>query len=262
VRAWGTFEHVPRFHNNYVGVRNRFALLSEAYSYATFEDRIKATSYFMEEALNFAHAHADRLKQITAAADAEALVGRAQATRAAIRTGGMIEILMGEVEEEVNPVNNRPMSRRVNVSKPEMMLDRLWFSPTWHEEVPAAYYIPAKADKALDLLRAHGIQMRQATAPASGLEQFVITSNTTRPGGRGGGPSIDTGTHELRTINGYWQPAAAPLPAGMWEVPMDQPLARLAFILLAPTSDDGVLTWNFLDELLTQSSNYPILRRR
>jgi hypothetical protein len=262
VRSWGTFEHVPRFHNNYVGMRNRFALLSEAYSYATFEDRIKATNYFIEEALNFAHTHADRLKQIVAAADAEALVGRAQATRAAIRTGGLIEILMGEVEPEINPNTKRNMNRRVNVSKPEMMFDRLWFSPTWNEDVPAAYYVPAKAEKALELLRAHGIRLQPANAPASGLEQFVITSNTTRPGGRGGGPSIDTGTHELRTVSGYWQPSTAALPAGTLEVPMDQPLARLAFILLAPTSDDGLLNWNFLDELLTTGANYPILRRR
>ena len=62
-RTWGTFEHVPRFHNNYVGLRNRFALLSEAYAYATFEDRIKATNYFVEEALAFAHQHADRIKK-------------------------------------------------------------------------------------------------------------------------------------------------------------------------------------------------------
>jgi hypothetical protein len=260
VRAWGTFEHVPRFHNNYLGLRNRFALLSEAYSYATFEDRIKATSYFVEEALNFAHTHAERLKQMTAAADADPLAGRAQATRAAMRTGGLIQILMGEVEEEINPVNNGRMSRRMNVSRPEMMLDRLWFSPTWHEDVPAAYYVPANADKALELLRAHGVQMRQGAAPASGLEQFVITSNTTRAGR---GASIDTGTHQLRTIQGYWQPATAALPAGAWEVPMDQPLSRLAFILLAPTSDDGVLTWNVLDDLLAANDkSYPILRRR
>jgi hypothetical protein len=44
---------------------------------------------------------------------------------------------------------------------------------------------------------------------------------------------------------------------------MDQPLARLAFILLAPTSDDGVLTWNFLDDqLAANDKSYPILRRR
>ena len=68
-REWRTFEHVPRFHNNYVGLRNRFALLSEAYAYATFEDRIKATNYFIEEALNFAHQNAARLKKAVADAD-------------------------------------------------------------------------------------------------------------------------------------------------------------------------------------------------
>ena len=31
---------------------------------------------------------------------------------------------------------------------------------------------------------------------------------------------------------------------------MNQTLARLAFYLLAPTSDDGLVTWNLLDELL------------
>jgi hypothetical protein len=42
---WNSFEALPRYHNSYVGLRNRFALLSEPYAYATFEDRIKATNY-------------------------------------------------------------------------------------------------------------------------------------------------------------------------------------------------------------------------
>jgi hypothetical protein len=256
IRAWATFEHVPRFHNNYVGLRNRFALLSEAYSYATFADRVAATTYFVEEALAFAHQHADRLKQIVAAADAESIVGRPLATRAALATGGLVEILMGEVEEETNPVNGAVMNRRRDVSRPEMMLDRLWFAPTWLEDVGAEYYVPAEATKALDLLRAHGIRLRQLTAPEAGLDRFVITSNVARPG-RGG---IDFGTHELRTIGGYWLPAQAAAPAGSWAVPMDQPLARLAFALLAPTSDDGLLTWNVLDEMLAGGA-YPILRK-
>src|SRR5690606_35544140 len=38
-RGWYTFDHRPRFNNHYVGLRNRIAILSEAYSYATFPDR-------------------------------------------------------------------------------------------------------------------------------------------------------------------------------------------------------------------------------
>ena len=40
------------------------------------------------------------------------------------------------------------------------------------------------------------------------------------------------------------------MPAGAWVVPMNQPLARLAFYLLAPTSDDGLTAWNYLDDVL------------
>ena len=31
-RRWETFDHRPRFNNNYIGLRNRFALLSEAFA--------------------------------------------------------------------------------------------------------------------------------------------------------------------------------------------------------------------------------------
>ena len=259
-RAWGTFEHVPRFHNNYVGMRNRFALLSEAYSYATFEDRIKATNYFLQETLAFAHTNAKRLQAAVAAADKENVIGRELATRAQKKTGGMIEILMGEVEQEVNPVSGRNMNRRVNVSKPEQMVDRLWFEPTKTEDVPAEYYVPESAAASLELLRAHGIQLRRLTAPVRGVEQFGITSNTQRPAGN----SIDLGTHGLRILDGAWAAAAdVTVPAGSWAVPMNQPLARLAFYLLAPTSDDGLVTWNFLDDKLGADVKvYPITRKK
>jgi hypothetical protein len=48
------------------------------------------------------------------------------------------------------------------------------------------------------------------------------------------------------------------------EVRMDQPLARLAFYLLEPASDDGLVAWNVLDEQLQDASvkQYPILRAK
>jgi hypothetical protein len=46
---WRTFDHRPRFGNNYVGLRNRIAILSEAYSYLDFQSRVAATSAFVEE---------------------------------------------------------------------------------------------------------------------------------------------------------------------------------------------------------------------
>jgi hypothetical protein len=44
---------------------------------------------------------------------------------------------------------------------------------------------------------------------------------------------------------------------------MTQPLARLAFYLIEPRSDDGLVTWNFMDDQLTADPKvYSILRSR
>ena len=253
-RAWSTFEHVPRFHNNYVGMRNRFGLLSEAYSYATFEDRIKATSAFLEGALTFAHQHAARLKKACEDADKESIVGKSEATRARIRQGGLVDILMGEVEDETNPNNGAVMNRRKNVVRAEPMIDMLWFEPAATEMAPAEYYVPAGAGKVLDLLRAHGIRMRQARHPIAGVERFAIAGNTTAQSFEG---------HAMRRLDGAWHAAAGvAAPAGTWIVPLNQPLARLAFYLLEPMSDDGVVTWNALDDLLKDAATYPVSRKR
>ena len=258
-RAWATFSHLPRYHNNYVGLRNRFALLSEAYAYLTFADRIKATNAFLDEGLAFAHQHAAQLKRLCDEADTESIVGKTLATRATFKRGGAVDILMGEVEEEKNPVDGGRMYRRKNVSRVEPMVDMLWFDATLSEDVPSEYFVPATATKVLDLLRAHGIRLRPVTAPIRGVEQFSITENTARP------PSSnpDFFNHAVRSLQGRWDAAPeAAAPAGSWAVAMNQPLARLAFYLLAPTSDDGVVYWNDLDEALKDAKVYPILRKR
>jgi hypothetical protein len=257
-REWRTFEHVPRFHNNYVGMRNRFALLSEAYAYATFEDRIKATNYFMTAALDFAHANAGRLKKAVADADKETVAGAVLATTSRLKRGGMVDILMGEVETEKNPNNGADMCRRKDVVHSEPMVDMRWFEPATTETAPSAYFLPSTATKAIDMLKMHGVQMRDASAASlsSGtLEGFAITAATAGQNFEG---------HAMRRLEGTWS-AVKPdaVPAAKWlEVPMNQPLARLAFYLLEPASDDGLVAWNYLDDELKDAKAYPIFRKR
>lgn len=252
-REWQTFEHVPRFNNNYIGMRNRFGILSEAYSYATFEDRIKATNRFLEEILTFAARNASRIRTATEAADRERLVGKALAVRARHHRGGMIEVLMGETEEDKNPISGGIMRRRKNVSKPEQMVDVTTFEPSATEVVPAAYYVPRAATAALDLLRAHGIVMQDLRGRAGNVEQFVIEGSRTQ----------SFQQHDMRILEGKWQRSTERLaPADYVVVPMNQPLARLAFYLLEPMSDDGLTNWNAFDKLLADAKTHPVLRRR
>jgi len=252
-REWRTFEPGARFHNNYVGMRNRFALLSEAYAYATFEDRVKATNYFMEGALDFAHKNAARLKKVIADADKQKIVGTSLATTGRLKRGGNLEFLMGEVEAVKNPVNGADMCNRKNGVKPEQMVDMMWFEPATTETVPAAYYIPLTATKAIEVLKAHGIQMKEMML-AGDVYGFGITANSAGQNFEG---------HVMRRVEGTWSVKPDMKPGvKFWEVRMDQPLARLAFDLIEPASDDGLVAWNFLEDELKDAKIYPILRRK
>jgi hypothetical protein len=67
----------------------------------------------------------------------------------------------------------------------------------------------------------------------------------------------------MRALTGKWDTVEQALPAGSLVVPMDQPLARLAFILFDPRSDDGFMAWNILDAVLGTTpapQYYPVLR--
>jgi hypothetical protein len=109
----------------------------------------------------------------------------------------------------------------------------------------------------IDRLEAHGIKYSLTTKEtAFSGERYKIATNT-----------IETreyqGTHKARTITGAWEAATQTLPAGSVVVPMDQPLARLLFILMDPRSDDGFMWWNILDPVLGLTpapAYYPVLR--
>jgi hypothetical protein len=252
-RGWYTFDHRPRFNNNYLGLRNRFAILSEAYSYLTFEDRIRATSRFVEEILDFAAAHATPIREHVARADAAPVAGRAFAVRAEFERSGPVDILMGAVVEERNPFTGAVMLRRADVSRPERMWEYGTFRPTEFERAPAAYLLPAGLGDIVDRLHAHGV--RTTVLPEDrtlSLERFRIDSTTVSP-------REFQGRRE-RTVFGAWEPATLRVPAGTHVLAMDQPLARLAFHLLEPRADDGFHNWALFDPALEGASHAPVLR--
>jgi hypothetical protein len=255
-RRWATFDHRPRFNNNYVGLRNRIAILSEAYSYATFEDRIKATSRFVEENLNYAHAHAPAIRRLIEEADRTTVIGTRLPLRAEMeRAPDLVEILMGDVVEEAHPYTGQRILRRADVRKPEQMAEYGTFKGTVIERVPSAYFVPPNLRAALDRLRAHGIAMTPLDgATTMPVEEFRIDSNDVSP--------REFEKHKERTLGGSWAPAERQLPAGTLRVDMSQPLARLAFYLIEPRSDDGLANWNVLDDVLGEAKVYPILRTR
>ncbi|HEY2825881.1 MAG TPA: M14 family metallopeptidase [Gemmatimonadales bacterium] len=252
-RGWFTFDHRPRFNNNYVGLRNRVAILSEAYAYASFEDRISATRWFVNEILDYARVHTSQIRRTVAHADSVSVVGTDLALRADLQRGDSVTILLGEVDEQRNPYTGRIVWIRKNVVHPEQMPEWGTFKATESTKAPSAYFVPPDLAPAINSLDDHGITYTRLTAESSrNVERFVIDSSS-QAGNEFQG-------HRERTLFGHYESASVTLPVGTVMVSVAQPLGRLAFTLLEPRSDDGLVDWNQLDRALAGQKYYPIVR--
>jgi len=256
-RVWSTVEDLPRYSHNYWGLRNRFGILSETYSYLTFKDRVATDTRFLEEVLSYASATAAKIKKAIEDAENRPFIRQQVSLRSKLkRSDQMVEILMGETEDEINPYTGRTMLRRLDVHKPEKMWEEAAFEATDSERVPSTYYLPAPLTVAVERLQAHGVKVERLAQPTAllQLEEFQIGTNTAT--------AQAFENHKERSVTGKYAPVERSLPAGTYRVQMNQPLARLAFYLLEPRSNDGLMTWNFLDDVIKDGKVYPILRTR
>jgi hypothetical protein len=259
--VWRTFDHRPRFGTTYVGLRNRIAILSEAYSYLDFAGRVRATEAFVEEIMGYVAANATEIRRLTNQADASTVAGLPpQGVSFALAPASPADILVGAVEKRTNPRSGREMVAMIESrAVPTRMLDAHSFAATATRPVPREYVVPARADNlhrtVAASLRLHGIAFREtADAATRDLDQFIVrrVQRAERPFQN----RLET------TAGGEWATAALTLPAGSLIVPTAQPLGRLVFYLFDPESDDGLGTWNILAPGLQVGATHPVARIR
>jgi len=307
-RAWSSDAELakPRYTSTYFGVRNKLGILVETYSYASFEDRIKANYWFLEEVIGFAVTNGETVRAAVASAESESVIGKQLAVRQKLfKMPEPVQVVTAQTVSERNPyVPDRPMRVRVpGGEKTEMMGHYATTEPTETSLAPRAYVMPLTAaapaaattppaappgaprggqggppgpgmgmgrggqpagspttramNSVIDRLEAHGIKYyrTEKDMPFKG-ERFAIETSALAD-------REYQGTHKMRTLTGKWEDTEQTIPAGSLVVPMDQPLARLAFILFDPRSDDGLMAWNILDPVLSATpapQYYPVLR--
>ena len=265
--AWRTFDCRPRFVTNGVGLRNRVAILSEAYSYLSFGRRIEVTEAFVETLLAQVARRASEVKSLIDDLDRDTVAAGSRGTLGPLGTSGRLTpfsagaspILIGDVESQINPRSGRTMTvMKETVARLQLMQEYGFFAPVDAIVAPRAYAVVADGTGAAERIRAllalHGIRTERVASPrAVGAEAVV-------PGGIARSERAAQGHEEIRLVNSRRERRTLSLPTGSLIVPMDQPLARLAFHLLEPTSDDGVVTWNVLDDWLAEGRDVPIFR--
>jgi hypothetical protein len=244
-RQWRTVPPTPRFGTHYVGLRNRLAILSESYSYAPFKDRVLASRGFVLGICEHAAAHKGRIAELldaarTTASDkvvlqhAPAPVGRPHA-------------LLGFVEEVKG-------GRRVATDKPKVYEVQYMGGtrPTVEVRRPYAYLLPATLTGPLENLRRHGIQLEKVSR-ARGVEVEVYRVDKVERA-----PSFQK--HRPVSVQVRARKEKRRVEAGAVLVKTAQPLGPLAAYLLEPHSADGLVTWNFFDDVLEAGKDFPVLR--
>ncbi len=263
--VWRTFDHRPRFGNNYAGLRNRIAILSEAYSYLDFKGRIDVTAAFVEEIFRSAAANAPRILALTAQADRQLT---APVAARPLQFGvdfenralpDKVDILVGDVKKQLNPRSGKEMLQMTDMAVPVPMKDYGVFAATSSRSLPDGWLIPraiaenGRLAAALDRLRWHGIRMQTVAADTQVMVERFLISDVVRS------ERAFQGHRETR-LRGALQKAQLSVASGSIFIPANQPLARLAFYLIEPESDDGLVAWNIIDEGLASGEAYPIYR--
>lgn len=249
-RGWYTFDHRPRFGTNYMGLRNRFAILSEAYAYASFEDRVRVTLEFVEAIGDYAWQHAASIRAAVAEADAQEVAGTQHGVAATYARTGPVDILMGGVYEATHPYTGEPVLVQADTVFVESMPEFGTFRATETVTAPAAYFVPDTLQAVLGRLAAHGIQTRVLAEPVVlDAQAFRVDSVQTAE-------RVYQG-HQAVSVWGEYRSEQVTVPPGTVVVPTAQPLGRLAVALLEPRSDDGLLRWGLVP---VEGAAYPIWR--
>jgi zinc carboxypeptidase len=251
IQGWETYDYRPRYGTNWIGLRGRIAILSEAYSNAPFGERISATYNFVREILSLAAEERATIKARNAAPiPADSVTIRAvlaPATRQAV------------IAEITKPAGDGggPFAHRTRTGEYRTITMPVYdrFAPARREAVPAGYLLPPSLGHVAELLGRQGVTVERLAAPWRGaVEQFRVDSIVVER-------YVFEG-HRTLTVEGAWVGVEGAVTAGWYYVPTAQRLGRFAAYLLEPGSEDGVITWNSLDRSLRRGQPAPVWRVR
>ncbi len=254
VRGWYSYDHRARYGINYFGLRNRLAVLSEAYSYDDFKTRIAATRAFVLTLLQGLVRRADEVRQVTAAADQrlreDAPVWFGYDTTYAPPES--LPVLVGAVDRVDGSGEQDLRFVRQGAGTAETMPVFRGFRARSQRVLPDAWAIAGPSPEVITRLQQHGIQFTAVDAVRRVQAQRFAVTNKKKP------KRPYQGHQELQLAGTWSAPTATELPLGTIVISAHQRLGRLAAQLLEPESEDSLSTWNFFEAQTTDT--YPVLR--
>jgi len=233
--AFSTYESLARYGTNYYGLRNRIAILSEAFSHDPFARRIASTYDFVSEILSYTAEHKTEIMALGTKGDAKviawgknpgsspplSLKSRMDTTR--------IEDVRVEVLVPLTDSSKREpgmgMRQRTGIIKMVRMPVMDSFTPTLTSTLPFGYAFDAKTAQALlPILKTHGLTVEKLDAAASVTAQAFGVDTV-----------IDRGRSEtsrmMKDVGGSWHDAATKIFAGGFVCRAGRPAIRTRGVL-------------------------------
>ncbi len=162
--GWISYAAEPRYLVNYVGLRNRLAILNENYVYADFKTRVNGCYHLIKTILEYAAENKDEIKQMLSDAD-EKMLNRhmdAEPDSFAIEYKGIPtpeKITIKAIEADTIPGvrgywRYKQSDRKRTVTVP-YIAD---YFATRSTAIPYAYLLTVPDPEILENLRNHGIE--------------------------------------------------------------------------------------------------------
>jgi len=251
---WESYPAQPRYNTPYVGLRNRIGILSEAHAYASFRDRVLGTKGFVQHCLELCAERKEAIVNLlkTAPRAAGKTVEKGQAAEQVALQSESVSLgkytVLGYVEKEED-------GKRVRTDEPrDYEVDFIGNEQaTASVARPYAYLIPPQHDAAINNLLRHGVSVLELREDIElDVEVYRVQKLT-----RSDRPYED---HRCVSLEVEKRSGSRIVPAGTVMVRTDQALGTLLVILLEPQSADGLVTWNFFDQHLTEGEDFPVVR--
>lgn len=262
---WHTTDHKPRFGMDYNALCGRLSILSEAYSYIPFHERIEVTHAFVEECLSFLSENSSRVTvELKAARDRTVKAGKQPGPgdlvpiRARIAPFAEKYTVLGfdpptkprvALEDIVHGVRPTPPGSPKDYSV--VFYGR--FEPTLSVQRPFAYLIPADQRQVIENLRLHGVTLtplREDTELEVEVYRWVSLEKAERK----------FEEHHIASAEVTCRTERRTIPSGTYVAETGQALGNLLVYLLEPQSDDGLVAWNFFDDEFAKDEDFPVLR--
>ncbi len=255
----------PRYMSNYYGLRNRLGILNENYVYADFESRVKGCYFLIHSLAEYVSLHKNEIKNMLKETDKRTIqrglnpaVTDSFAIEYKVRPAPEKVTIQTYEAELVTDTNGRRRFQKSDRQKTVTIPYLIDYYPSKNVKFPFAYLLTVNDPEVIELLRIQGIKLEKLTEPVKiDVEKFEISELK-------GAPRLNQG-HYTNTIKGKFLEESMAFPAGTIVIRTAQPLANLAAYLLEPQSNDGLMTWNYLDRYLVPQwgmgySPYPVYK--